>query len=422
MSAELSFSGGMNKGRDRGVIDPRTNAFMPYWDILMVVLVAFTATVTPYETAFVEEPNVIRDGPNAMWILNRVVDACFMLDILLTCNTMYELQGLQHGSWVGRRSLIVARYLRSPWFVVDIVSVFPWWVFNLLPAPSASPGGANGSAAAALLAASGGSGSESESLDSLRLVKLLRMLKLARMLKAAEYFAPFVKDVIMVRLEFTYAALKVFELFMWLFLFTHLQACFWGLLSGLSDDGVRPTWIRAYSASYEETWGVPPQPWEVYVSAVYWSAMTVTSIGYGEMLPENSAERIACTFFMLLSGMVWTYILSNAAGIAATLNPNAVLFQNTMCARAPFSLHPAFRAYSEHFLRLVPCLLACVTSDSAASSSRRLLLPPLASSIHPTTTSFILQGPAQLLHARAQAAQAPAARPAPILRDGPPRA
>ena len=107
---------------------------------------------------------------------------------------------------------------------------------------------------------------------------------------------------------------------------------FWGLLSGHSDDGVRQTWIRAYSASYEETWGVPPQPWEVYVSAVYWSAMTVTSIGYGEMLPENSAERIACTFFMLLSGMVWTYILSNAAGIAATLNPSAVLFQNTMCA------------------------------------------------------------------------------------------
>ena len=33
---------------------------------------------------------------------------------------------------------------------------------------------------------------------------------------------------------------------------------------------------------------------------------------------------------MLLSGMVWTYILSTAAGIAATLNPNKVLFHNTM--------------------------------------------------------------------------------------------
>lgn len=58
--------------------------------------------------------------------------------------------------------------------------------------------------------------------------------------------------------------------------------------------------------------------------------MTVTSIGYGEMLPVNTWERFVCSVFMILSGMVWTYILSTAAGIAATLNPNKVLFQTTM--------------------------------------------------------------------------------------------
>ena len=58
--------------------------------------------------------------------------------------------------------------------------------------------------------------------------------------------------------------------------------------------------------------------------------MTVTSIGYGEMLPANSSERLLCTFFMIISAMVWAYILSTAAGIAATLNPNTVLFHNTM--------------------------------------------------------------------------------------------
>ena len=319
----------LNRGRDRFMIDPRTNAFIPYWDVVMVVLVAFTATVTPYETAFVEEPNITRDGVSAMWILNRIVDTAFMVDIVLTCNTMYELEGLQHGSWIGRRSQVISRYMRSPWFLVDVVSVFPWWVFSLL---GPSGGGASATStdfSAAALDASADGGT-SETLDSLRLVKLLRMLKLARMFKAAQVFAPVVKDWLMVRLEFTFAALKVLELFMWLFLFTHLQACFWGLLSGLSDNGSRPTWIRAYESGHKDAWGEPPQPWEVYVSAVYWSAMTVTSIGYGEMLPENSAERIVCTFFMLISGMVWTYVLSTAAGIAATLNPNTVLYHTTM--------------------------------------------------------------------------------------------
>jgi hypothetical protein len=48
------------------------------------------------------------------------------------------------------------------------------------------------------------------------------------------------------------------------------------------------------------------------------------------MLPENDAERIACTFFMIASGILWTFIISTAAGIAATLDPNAVLFHTTM--------------------------------------------------------------------------------------------
>ena len=30
-----------------------------------------------------------------MWVLNRLVDLSFLVDILLTCNTMYELEGMQ---------------------------------------------------------------------------------------------------------------------------------------------------------------------------------------------------------------------------------------------------------------------------------------------------------------------------------------
>ena len=47
-------------------------------------------------------------------------------------------------------------------------------------------------------------------------------------------------------------------------------------------------------------------PWEVYSAALYWSTMTVTSIGYGEMLPVNSYERGVCSLFMLISGVLWT--------------------------------------------------------------------------------------------------------------------
>jgi len=295
---------------------------LPYWDMVMVVLLIYTATVTPYEVGFHEEINVPRDGVNAMWIINRIVDGCFLLDILLTCNTMCETDPHPvHGpKWLGKRRLITWTYMQSPWAYVDVISILPFYTLGWSSGDAADMGNATNVSI---------EGSGAAGLSSLRLIKLLRMLKLARMLKAAAYFAPLIKDVLMVRFEMTYASLKVLSLFTWLLLFTHLQACFWGLFATFFAED-EPTWIKEFTDSHTTMRGKEPEPWEVYAAALYWSAMTVTSIGYGEMLPANSAERLLCTFFMIISGMVWAYILSTAAGIAATLNPNTVLFHNTM--------------------------------------------------------------------------------------------
>ena len=58
--------------------------------------------------------------------------------------------------------------------------------------------------------------------------------------------------------------------------------------------------------------------------------MTLTGIGYGEMLPVNTPERALNTAWMMLSGVVWTYAIGSAAAIAATLDPNSIAYQNTM--------------------------------------------------------------------------------------------
>ena len=50
------------------------------------------------------------------------------------------------------------------------------------------------------------------------------------------------------------------------------------------------------------------------------------------MLPVNTSERFLCSVFMVISGMIWTYVLGTTAGIASTLDPNGVLFQTTMDA------------------------------------------------------------------------------------------
>lgn len=307
----------ISRGKGFLVIDPRTTKWLQLWDMVMIVALFFTATVTPFEVAFLEEDTDLSDGANKLWIVNRVVDGLFFIDVLIIRNTMVERDLAVGGTWIGHRSEIIGRYVSSGWLFVDIFSIFPFWVFGL---------------------GLGATGAESTSdatgqLTSLRLVKLLRMLKLARVMKASSHFKPHFQSLLMDRLEMTYAVLNVISLMISLVLYTHLQACFWALFSSFTADPAvpnKPTWTSTFNQTHFATFGTPAQPWDYYMSSLYWSAMTVTSIGYGEMLPVNSEERLVCSVMMIMSGMLWTYVLSTASGIAATLNPNQVMFQNTM--------------------------------------------------------------------------------------------
>ena len=67
-----------------------------------------------------------------------------------------------------------------------------------------------------------------------------------------------------------------------------------------------------------------------YAAAFYWSVMTLTSIGYGEFTAHNTAERVLCSLYMLISGMMWTYAIGSVAAIATTLNPHRIMYENTM--------------------------------------------------------------------------------------------
>ena len=124
------------KGQSPFVIDPRTNCWMPIWDMVMLFALGFTASWTPYEVTFLTEANVLRDGPDALWILNRVMDLLFIMDILLICNTMYEQPLEMGGMWVGSRRTIILNYMKTPWFWIDIIAVFPFYVVGWMIAGS----------------------------------------------------------------------------------------------------------------------------------------------------------------------------------------------------------------------------------------------------------------------------------------------
>jgi len=294
------------------VIDPRNSPLMPVWDMIMLMALSFVSVVTPFEVTFLDERSV--SDLDTLFFINRVVDLCFLVDMFLCFNLSYQESAARGAFWVHDKSMIIKKYLRG-WFIIDFVSILPFYVVGwVMDVDDKGSGSEQGRSASSLLA-------------SVRAIKLLRMIKLARVLKASRIIKRHMYDVLMTKLELTYAMITMVRMLLLLLLWAHWQACLWALGSSFMDGR---TWVTEFENTWEGADSTRPDPLDLYSAALYWSVMTLTSIGYGAMLPITTGERILCSIYMIISGMIWTYVIGTAAGIAATLDPNGVLFHTTM--------------------------------------------------------------------------------------------
>jgi len=83
--------------KQRGcVIDPQKASWVQTWDLTMLLPLIFTVVVTPVEIAFLPEGQHI----TMMFVINRVVDLAFVLDMLLSFNLAYQESADNGGHWV----------------------------------------------------------------------------------------------------------------------------------------------------------------------------------------------------------------------------------------------------------------------------------------------------------------------------------
>ena len=104
-------------------LDPAETFLGSRWDPIMMLLLAFTATVTPWEVAF--NGTTVLD---TLFVINRVVDSFFVFDMCL--QFFIEFQYNDTGGWIRDHKLIAKKYLTG-WFILDFVSVFPFFLLSL---------------------------------------------------------------------------------------------------------------------------------------------------------------------------------------------------------------------------------------------------------------------------------------------------
>jgi len=310
----------------RYVIDPHLAEWTHWWDLLMIVLLTVILFMTPYEVAFL--PFAI--GP--LFYVNRVFDMVLLLDMVMQFFLSFQ-DTPEHGSvWVKNLPRIRKRYLRS-WFLPDLVSILPFWLVPLIlkgDMDSRSTAMARGIRATRLL----------------RLFRLSRVFSMSRLIRKYE-----------TQVDVRYSVLHMARMMLLLIGWTHVQACIWGLaplfqsaeaqtwLDELADDmgvplsEITPStkYIAAMCALPRATPRStppfpPPPPPPPSLLRRYWSCMTLTSIGYGEMLPaiSNPGEQALCVVLMLASSIVWVYMMGQMCAIASTMDPDTTQFRNSL--------------------------------------------------------------------------------------------
>ena len=194
------------------------------WNILTYLVLIYIALFTPVEVSFLPAPTLPSDP---LFILGRVVDVIFALDMLLQCFIMFPLDKDDKdgtGEMERRPQRILAAYLRG-WFLLDLVSLAAS-IFDYLP----------------MLATSDDVGSDDRlnNLTAFRVVRILRLIKLVRLLKASSKL----KD------WFTYiptprATVTIIRLLTRCFLVTHWFGCVLGLITNLPSSQL-DTWLATH--------------------------------------------------------------------------------------------------------------------------------------------------------------------------------
>ena len=255
------------------IVDPGTKR-KTIWDVAVGALIVFSVAVVPLRLGF----DIPATKP---WlVIDWITDAVFTVDIIVTFRTAYLDD---NNVLVTIPKMIRTRYLKF-WFIIDFGSTLP--IDKIVES-----------------LASGGDGLRS--LKLIRIVRLVRLFKLAKLLKID---TSAVEEVI----EVDETVKKTVKLFAILFGLAHFFGCFWNMSTNADFDDLGYANISEFGkAGKDEVFDLS----DSYIEALYWAFTTMTTVGYGDVLPEEDNGRLYATVMMILGATMFSYIVGSASSI-----------------------------------------------------------------------------------------------------------
>jgi len=87
----------------------------------------------------------------------------------------------------------------------------------------------------------------------------------------------------------------------------HFAACFFYFLA--LNRNPKSTWLSLVSGDTQKT------TYSRYVTSMYWSIVTLTTVGYGDLHPVNTKEMVFDIFYMLFNLGLTAYLIGNMTNL-----------------------------------------------------------------------------------------------------------
>lgn len=257
-----------------GTIDPRSYVYKG-WEVVMALSLLYTATVTPFDVAVLG--GTATDDP-IFWC-NRLLDVLFLLDLLINWRLAF-FSSSSRQLLIIDRATIRKRYMSS-WFWIDLISIMPLELIN-------------------------------SDLQILKLLRLLRLLKLAKLARVDGMIARW-----QITLGLHYSTVNLVLNLMAVILAVHWIGCLWFLVMKFEDSDNK-TWISTLNPH----WTVDNVPIaDGYCAALYHAAMTLTTIGYGDVVPANMDEQwVSVLLLQLFGAWMYAYVIAVSTAIISSMN------------------------------------------------------------------------------------------------------
>eukprot|EP00939_MAST-03C_sp_MAST-3C-sp1_P003365 g3365.t1 len=252
------------------------NPLRASWDGIIILCLVYIFFLVPMEVAF-DEPSSIG------WIiLGNTVDLIFWVDIFICFRTTFVDGGGQE-IWDPKK---VAKAYMKDFFLIDLICSLPGFPFSIVIENYLIEGG-GGEATLVKLG---------KAPRVLKVVRTVKVVKVFRVLRIARYLQD-IKDTVQGLGTFV----KMFKLLVLTTFFLHINACLFAFIATFDE---RDSWILVNHLQ-DRNWG------EKYLNALYWSATTSTTVGYGDIAPANKSEKIFCIMSMCVGVCLYGYIIGS---------------------------------------------------------------------------------------------------------------